>query len=247
MSALRNKTDTTDALALAHLMRTGWVRPAPVKTEGAYGLKLLLTHRCNLKCKFLDLENAIRHTLKSFGVKLYKVSRGGFEQAVREACADDALTAELIDCMLTARAALWRQYLELHNLVVRLMARRAVPAHHGDPGVGTVTALTFSTAIDDPKRFRRLRNVAAYFGLTSRRWQSGTPIDVQGRISKAGDPEVRRARSTKPRAPCYALQGQDGAEELGAEDRQTLPSQRRRRGRAQAALGMHAMSRDGTF
>jgi len=71
-------------------MRTGWFRQAHVKTEGAYRLKLLLTHRRNLKRKFLDLENAIRHSLKSFGVKLHKVSRGSFEQAVREACADDA-------------------------------------------------------------------------------------------------------------------------------------------------------------
>lgn len=61
------------------------------------------------------------------------------------------------------------------------------------PGVGPVTALSFMTAIDDPSRFRRSRDVAAYFGLTSRRWQSGSTIDVQGRISKAGDADVRRA------------------------------------------------------
>jgi len=61
------------------------------------------------------------------------------------------------------------------------------------PGVGPVTALTFMTAIDDPSRVRRSRDVAAYFGSTSRRRQSGTSIDVQGRISKAGDPEMRRA------------------------------------------------------
>ena len=82
MSAQRNKTDSTDALELAHLMRTGWFRQAHVKTDGAYRLKLL-THRGNLKRKFLDLENAIRHSLKSFGVKLHKVGRAGFEQAVR--------------------------------------------------------------------------------------------------------------------------------------------------------------------
>ncbi|RVC45865.1 IS110 family transposase, partial [Mesorhizobium sp. M4A.F.Ca.ET.090.04.2.1] len=39
------------------------------------------------------------------------------------------------------------------------------------------------TAIDDPTRFHRSRDVAAYFGLTSRRWQSGSTIDIQGRIS----------------------------------------------------------------
>jgi transposase len=56
-----------------------------------------------------------------------------------------------------------------------------------------VTALSFRSTIDDPARFRRSRNLAAYFRLTSRSWQSGTSIDMKGRISKAGDPDVRRA------------------------------------------------------
>jgi transposase len=43
-----------------------------------------------------------------------------------------------------------------------------------------MTALSFVTAIDDPSRFRRSRDVAAYSGLTSRHWRSGTSIDVRG-------------------------------------------------------------------
>jgi len=58
-------------------------------------------------------------------------------------------------------------------------------------GSGRLTALAFVAAIDDPSRFRRSRDIAAYFGLTSKRWQSGSSIDFQGRISKAGDPDVR--------------------------------------------------------
>ena len=248
MSAQRNKTDATDALGLAHLMRTGWFRQAHVKTEGAYRLKLLLTHRRNLKRKFLDLENAIRHSLKSFGVKLHKVSHGGFEQAVREACADDALTAELMDCMLMARAALWRQYLKLHNLVVRLVARDELCRRFmAIPGVGPVTALTFSTAIDDPKRFRRSRDVAAYFGLTSRRWQSGTSIDVQGRISKAGDPEVRRALYEAASAMLTRYKGKTALKSWG----QKIAKRCHRKGvvavARKLAVVMHAMWRDGTF
>ena len=42
MSAQRNKTDATDALGLAHLMRIGWFRQAHIKTDDAYRLKLLL-------------------------------------------------------------------------------------------------------------------------------------------------------------------------------------------------------------
>ena len=47
-----------------------------------------------------------------------------------------------------------------------------------------MAALSFVTAIDDRSRFKRSRDVAAYFGPTSRRWQSGSSIDVQGRISR---------------------------------------------------------------
>ena len=41
-------------------------------------------------------------------------------------------------------------------------------------------------------RFRSSRTVAAHFGLTPRRYQSGE-MDNPGRISKAGDPAVRQA------------------------------------------------------
>lgn len=67
--------------------------------------------------------------------------------------------------------------------------------------------------MDDPTRFRRSRDVAAYFGLRSRRRQSGTSIDVQGRISKAGDVDVRRALYEA--ASDDALQGQGQGQELG--------------------------------
>jgi len=59
------------------------------------------------------------------------------------------------------------------------------------PGVGPISALAFKTAIDDPHRFRHSKTVGACLGLTSRRWQSGSSIDVQGHISRAGDGDVR--------------------------------------------------------
>ena len=80
MAAQRNKTDTTDARALAHIVRTGWFRPVHIKSEASYRLRLLLTQRRNLKRKFLDIENSIRHSLKAFGIRLNAVSRGGFKQ-----------------------------------------------------------------------------------------------------------------------------------------------------------------------
>jgi transposase len=72
--------------------------------------------------------------------------------------------------MLTARAALWRQYLKLHNLAVGRVGRdKLCQRFMAIPGVGPVTSLTFSTAIDHLSRFRRSRDVAAYFGPASNR------------------------------------------------------------------------------
>lgn len=192
LSAMRNKTDKADARGIAHIMRTGWFREVHIKSEESYRLRLLLTQRRNLKRKFLDIENAIRHSIKAFGLKVGKVSRGQFEARVRDLVAGDALIAGLTDCMLRARGALWQEYVRLHKIVVAFVARDELCRRFMRiPGVGPISALAFKTAIDDPRRFHRSKTVGAYLGLTSRRWQSGSSIDVQGRISKAGDGEVR--------------------------------------------------------
>ena len=249
LSAQRNKTDANDALGIAHIMRTGWFRQAHIKTDGCYRIRLLLVQRRNLKRKFLDLENAIRHSLKVFGIRLGKVGRGAMEKSVREAVADDAMTAGLMDCMLRARAALWAEYLTLHKLVVQLAMRDELCRRFmAIPGVGPVTALSFSSAIDDPQRFRRSRNVAAYFGLTAKRWQSGTSIDVHGRISKAGDPDVRRALYEAASAMLTRFKGSDMIKTWGLKLAKTKCHAKARVAVARKlAVVMHAMWRDGTF
>ncbi|WP_420916576.1 transposase [Pseudophaeobacter leonis] len=55
-----------------------------------------------------------------------------------------------------------------------------------------MAALTFKAAVDDPTRFKRSRTVGAHFGLTPRRYPPGEH-DNPGRISKAGDSDVRAA------------------------------------------------------
>ena len=57
-------------------------------------------------------------------------------------------------------------------------------------GSGAVVAVTFTSAVDDPARFRRSKDVGAHFGLTPRKYQSGD-TDRTGRISKAGDAMAR--------------------------------------------------------
>ena len=53
-----------------------------------------------------------------------------------------------------------------------------------------MVALTYVSAIDDPKRFTSSKAVGAHFGLTPKKYQSGE-TDITGRISKIGDSTVR--------------------------------------------------------
>jgi transposase len=248
MAAQRNKTDAPDALGIAHILRTGWFRHAHVKTETCYRLRLLLTRRRVPKRKFLDFENTIRHSLKAFGVRLHKVGRAGFERVVRDAVAEDRLTAELMDAMPSARAALWAQYLRLHDLVMKLVARDELCRRYMRiPGVGPVTALAFKSALDTPERFARSRDVGAHFGLTPKREQSGTSIDFDGHISRQGDKEMRTLLYEAASCPLTRSQVWTSLKAWGMK-------LARHRGHKRAvtavarklAVIMHAMWRDGT-
>lgn len=53
-------------------------------------------------------------------------------------------------------------------------------------------ALTYVSAIDDPKRFASSKAAGAHFGLTPKKYQSGE-TDITGRISKIGDGSARTA------------------------------------------------------
>jgi transposase len=194
LSAMRNKTDKHDARGIAQLLRSGWYRDVHVKSMRSHHLRALLSSRKAVLDKCVDLENEIRGLFKVFGIKLPpRLGHGAFDPRVRPLIeADGALRGSLLP-MLDARLVLYRTFRELDN--------RTRKAAHADPvcqrlmsapGVGFVTALTFKAGVDDPTRFKRSRTVAAHFGLTPRRFQSGE-LDLDGHISKCGDSGVRSA------------------------------------------------------
>ena len=59
------------------------------------------------------------------------------------------------------------------------------------PGVGVITARYFVLTVEDPERFRHGREIAAFFGLRPAMRSSGD-VSSYGRITKQGDPEMRR-------------------------------------------------------
>jgi len=114
------------------------------------------------------------------------------------------------------------------------------------PGVGQLTALAFTEAVDDPARFRRSRDLGAYLGLVPRRYQSGE-IDYVGSISKVGD---RRMRTLLYEAANVMLTRYKGA--LKLQDWALAIARRSTMRKARIALArrlaiiMHAMLRHGT-
>ena len=194
LSTMRNKTDRNDARGIAQLMRLGWFKVVHVKSMEAQRLRMLLGCRKLVVRKLVDVENEIRGTLHAFGLKVGKISRGRFAARVTALSEQaDALIAELVLRLLAIRGTLLVEYRRMHLLVVKAtlvdpVCRRLMTV----PGVGPITALAFRTGVDDPHRFKRSRTVAAHFGITPRRFQSGE-VDYSGRISKCGDRDVRQA------------------------------------------------------
>jgi transposase len=193
LSAMIVKTDRKDARGIAQLLRMGWYRPVHRKSPPAQGVRALLVGRKLLQGKLLDVELSIRGILRGFGLKLGEVSRGRFAARVRELATGQPTLERVVEPMLRARDALRAEYQVLHRAVLTVVREDAVCRRlMSVPGVGPLVAVTFTSAIDDPARFRRSRAVGAHFGLTPKRYQSGE-TDVTGGISKAGDAMARTA------------------------------------------------------
>ena len=192
LSAMRNKTDRTDARGIAQVLRTGWFSPVHMKSREAHGVRALLSTRKALLKKTMDLANEVRGLLKIFGIRLpMTVKHGSFDGVVRPLIEMDDVLAHAMVPLLDARAVLYQHFLELDRRVKRAASHDEVCMRMMTvPGVGPIASLTFKAAVDDPTRFKRSRTVGAHFGLTPRRYQSGEH-DNPGRISKAGDRDVR--------------------------------------------------------
>jgi transposase len=195
LSAMVVKTDRKDARGIAQLLRMGWFRPVHCKAPPAQETRALLVGRKLLQGKLLDVELSIRGILRGFGLKVGTVSKGRFAARVRELIGGQPMLERVIEPMLRAREALQREFHTLHRAMLAIVrhdtvCRRLMTV----PGVGALAlvAITFTSAIDDPARFRRSRAVGAHFGLTPKKCQSGE-TEVTGGISRVGDPMVRTA------------------------------------------------------
>ena len=193
LSAMAVKTDRRDARGIAQLLRMGWYRPVHRKSVSSQEIRALLGARKQLQIKVIDLEQTVRGLLRGFGLKVGDVSRGKLPARIRELAAGHAMLEKIVEPLLAAREAMWREFAKLHREVLVIVkedqvCRRLMTV----PGVGALVSLTYRAGVDDPGRFTKSKSVGAFFGLTPKRYQSGE-TDVTGGITRVGDAGVRTA------------------------------------------------------
>jgi transposase len=187
LSVRPTKTDRNDARGLAEMVRMGWYREVRVKSLAAQEQRALLITRHRLVAMRRELDNQIRGLLKPFGLVVGSGNSGSFAKRAQAMAASHPVLSPLLDRLLEVRRAVLVHVAALDKQIRGIVRANATLRRFlSVPGVGPVTALAFLSAIDDPSRFARARDVGPYLGLTPRRYQSGE-IDRAGRISKQGD------------------------------------------------------------
>ena len=200
LSVKRNKTDTNDARGIAEITRTGreYLTEVHVKSNSCFEIRAYLTMRDRLVKQRRETEAMIRGLVRVYGGRI----EGGTEtpatfrsRAIDQMC----LIADTEDVDLRPRVLplldLCEGFYVEANRIERelelLAASNPVCKRFMEiPGVGTITAVSFYSAIEDPTRFRHVDDVAAYLGLTPRVYQSGESL-THGGISKMGNQLTR--------------------------------------------------------
>ena len=187
------KSDRRDALMLARIGRMDRALLYPVchGSEEAQQDLLRIKLRDSLVRARVALINSVRFSLKSLGYAVRNPSSERFHKVAMETLPE--VVRAMIAPSVQALAELSGRIAVLEH-EISLLARTKYPQTlwlQQVPGVGAITALYFVLKIEDPKRFKHVRDVGAYTGLCPRRDQSGES-DPQLRISKRGDAYLRR-------------------------------------------------------
>jgi transposase len=187
------KNDRVDARTLARLARIDkdLLHPIRHRSEKAQADLAMLRARDALVQVRTKLINCARGMVKSVGGRLPAASGECFAKRVR-----DQIPEGIRDALLPLMDQIENVSKELreYDKQIEKMAKTQydqTQLMRQIPGVGVITSMALTLTIEDPHRFRKSRDVAAYLGLLPRQCDSGAS-KPQLSITKAGDPMVRR-------------------------------------------------------
>lgn len=186
------KNDKRDAETLARLGRADPRLLSPVQHRGPAAQRNLVWIRSRevLVGSRTSAVSSVRGQLKTFGLRVPKCSTEAFVRRARAVIPEDLAPA--FEPLLVSISTLTEQ--------IKAYDRRIEELAQGYPetsrlqqikGVGALTSLAFVLTLEKHERFKHSRDVGPYLGLTPRQRQSGE-VDPQLRISKTGDPYLRR-------------------------------------------------------
>lgn len=187
------KNDTVDAEVLARLVRLdpAFLKPITHRSEEAQ----LLRSRMLVRRALIDARtkwiNHVRGILRSVGFTVSGRNADSFGERVDKI----KLPLEVRDVIgpLLEQIDLVSGEIGRCNQELEKLGKEIPEVAHLTeiPGVGLIVAMYFVFTVDDPQRFRNSREVAAFFGLRPSMRESGGKHSY-GRITKEGDPEMRR-------------------------------------------------------
>lgn len=187
------KTDRRDAHTLALLGAgvpelLGDVKHRSEQAQADLGVLLTRDHFIDLRTATI---NRVRGVLKSFGVKVPRMSTRAFHARVGE-LVPPLLRPALVP-LLEELGTIHLRIKSLDDTIQREIAARypAIERLKQVHGVGTLTALAFALSIGDPGRFKKSRDIGPFVGLCPRKHSSGDS-DPQLSITRAGNPFLRR-------------------------------------------------------
>lgn len=189
------KNDSADAAALCEAGRRPDIKFVPIKTVEQQGVIALHSARTLLVKQETMLANAMRALATEFGLTVPK----GIDKL------EDLATLMDADKTIPERAT--QAFGELHShcgvvaaRIATLEARIVDHARHDEtarrlatvPGIGPITASLISATVgDNIGAFKSARHFAAWLGLVPRQHSTGGKTRL-GRITKAGNKEIRR-------------------------------------------------------
>lgn len=192
LATIINKTDKNDARGIAEALRVGHFQECVHRSDEAVEIRTLLHMRQTAIEEKTHIINSLRGHLKVYGIKFSKKAGKRFRKMVEEAVVNlSPRIQRVVQSLLNILDTLNKEIQSLSKEVESVASSNEdVQLLQTIDGVGPITALAFKTEVDDPKRFKNSKDVAAYIGLTPSQYSSGE-THRQGGISKKGSKRTR--------------------------------------------------------
>ena len=186
LATIINKTDKNDARGIAEALRVGHFRECVHRSEDAVEIRSLLHLRQTAIEERTHVVNSLRGHLKIYGIKFAKKAGKSFREKVEEAIKGlRPRVQKAVHSLLNILDVLDKEIKALTREVEAVAAAdEDVQLLQTVDGVGPIIGLAFKAEIDDAKRFKDSKDVAAYVGLTPSQYSSGE-TKRQGGISKS--------------------------------------------------------------